>query len=58
MVIPAEGTGLQHDSVLFCEELTTLDTELLEDGPRGRASPELLDAVVIAARRALGDFTA
>ena len=52
------GTGLHHDSVLFCEELTTIDEDFLEDGPRGRASSELLDDVVIAVRRALGDFSA
>lgn len=28
LVIPAQGTGLQYDSVLFCEELTTLPVAL------------------------------
>jgi mRNA-degrading endonuclease toxin of MazEF toxin-antitoxin module len=60
LVIPAEGSGLHHDSVLFCEELTTLDKAFLEleDGPRGRVTAELLDEVVLAVRRALGDFSA
>jgi len=58
LVIPAGGTGLGYDRVLFCEELSTLDKTFLEDGPRGRVSPELLDQVVPAVRRALGDFSA
>lgn len=57
LVIPAEGTGLLYDSVLFCEELTTLDEDFLEDGPRGRVASNLLDDVVIGVRRALGDLT-
>ena len=60
LVIPAEGSGLRYDSVLFCEELTTLDKTFLglEDGPHGRVGAELLDAVMLAVRRALGDFSA
>ena len=58
LVIPAEGTGLHHNSVLFCEELTTLDDDFLENGPRGRVSRELLNEVVIAVRRAIGDLSA
>ena len=58
LVIPAEGTGLRYDSVLFCEELTTVDKSFLEDGPRGRVAPGLLDQVVLAVRRALGDLSA
>jgi mRNA-degrading endonuclease toxin of MazEF toxin-antitoxin module len=57
LVIPAAGSGLGYDSVLFCEELTTIDTAFLEQGPRGRVAQELLDRVVIAVRRALGDFS-
>jgi len=57
LVIPAAGTGLRYDSVVFCEELTTIDKSFLEDGPRGRVSQYLLDQVVIAVRRALGDFS-
>jgi mRNA-degrading endonuclease toxin of MazEF toxin-antitoxin module len=56
--IPAEGTGLRYDNVLFCEELTTIDKEFLEDtGPRGRVAAALLDQVVLAVRRALDDFS-
>jgi mRNA interferase MazF len=58
LVISAAGTGLRYDSVLFCEELTTIDKAFLEEGPRGRATEQLLDEVVIAVRRALGDFSA
>lgn len=58
LTIPAAGTGLRYDSVLFCEELTTVDKEFLEDnGPRGRVTAGLLDQVVVAVRRALGDFS-
>lgn len=57
VVIPAEGTGLAYDSVLFCEELTTIDREFLEDGPHGRVSSQLMADVVLAVRRALGDFS-
>jgi mRNA-degrading endonuclease toxin of MazEF toxin-antitoxin module len=58
LVIPSQGTGLRYDSVLFCEELTTIDKECIEgDKPRGNVSDELLDAVVVAVRRALGDYT-
>jgi mRNA interferase MazF len=56
LVIPAAGSGLRYDSVLFCEELTTIDKAFLEEGPRGRASQDLVDQVVIAVRRALGDY--
>ena len=56
--IPTEGTGLRYEGVLFCEELTTIDKDFLEgDRPRGRASSELLAAVVIAVRRAIGDYS-
>jgi mRNA-degrading endonuclease toxin of MazEF toxin-antitoxin module len=58
LVIPAQGSGLRYDSVLFCEELTTIDKSFLEEGPRDRVSEELMDQIVIAVRRALGDFSA
>jgi mRNA interferase MazF len=58
LIIPAASTGLRYDSVLFCEELTTIDKTFLEDGPRGRVSQQLLYEVVIAVRRAVGDFSA
>jgi mRNA-degrading endonuclease toxin of MazEF toxin-antitoxin module len=56
--LPAPGTGLPHDSVLFCEELTTIDRDFLASGgPRGRVGAELLAQVVLAVRRAIGDFS-
>ncbi|MBV9357387.1 MAG: type II toxin-antitoxin system PemK/MazF family toxin [Chloroflexi bacterium] len=59
LAIPADSTGLRHESVLFCEELTTIDTDFLtDDGPRGRVGPELLTQVVVAVRRAIGDLSA
>ncbi|HYW89388.1 MAG TPA: type II toxin-antitoxin system PemK/MazF family toxin [Chloroflexota bacterium] len=57
LLIPATGSGLRYGSVLFCEELTTIDKTFLEEGPRGRVSQDLLDQVVIAVRRALGDLS-
>lgn len=48
--------GLPHDSVLFCEEITTLDYRALEGGPLGEPVPQaLLDLVVVSVRRAIGD---
>ena len=57
LVIPAAGSGLVYDSVLFCDELTTIDKAFLDEGPRGRVSPDLLDQVLIAVRRSLGNFS-
>jgi mRNA-degrading endonuclease toxin of MazEF toxin-antitoxin module len=59
LVIPADGTGLRQDGVLFCEELTTIDKPLFEPevGPRGHVDTGLLDRVVLAVRRALGDLS-
>lgn len=57
LAIPAEGTGPSWESVLFCEELTTLHEDFLVDGPLGRVEPALLGAVLIGVRRALGDYT-
>ncbi|HUX86814.1 MAG TPA: type II toxin-antitoxin system PemK/MazF family toxin [Chloroflexota bacterium] len=54
--ISAEATGLHHDSVLFCEEITTLDVEFLDDGPIGEpVSETLLRRVIRAVRIAIGD---
>ncbi len=48
--------GVKKDSVLFCEELTTLDREFLSRGPWGApVSAAVLDAVSRAVRRALGE---
>ncbi|MDP9252708.1 MAG: type II toxin-antitoxin system PemK/MazF family toxin [Chloroflexota bacterium] len=53
----AQGTGgIKKDSVLFCEELTTLDREFLSRGPWGpRVGADVLDAVNRAVRRAIGE---
>lgn len=48
--------GIAHDSVLFCEELTTLHEGFLSCGPLGGLVPRpLLERVVRAIRRALGE---
>lgn len=54
--IRAGAWGLFHDSVIFCEEVTTLHMSFLVDGPLGRAvPPPLLGRVNRAVRRALGE---
>lgn len=48
--------GLRHASILFCEEITTIDHDFFERGPLGgRVSAELLERVVRAVRRAIGE---
>lgn len=48
--------GIVHDSVLYCEEVTTLHRDFLVDGPLGETlSPSLLGRVNRAIRRALGE---
>lgn len=54
--IPAGTGGLAHNSLLFCEEITTIYEGLIADGPLGEPVPEhILDAVLRAVRRALGE---
>lgn len=54
--LAAGAEGLDHDSVLFCEELTTIDRDFLASGPLGaRVGAPALRAVVHAVRRAIGD---
>ncbi len=54
--LPAGAGGVRRTSMLFCEELTTIDRDFLRRGPLGRpVSTQLLAAVVRAIRRALGD---
>jgi len=54
-VAAGEG-GLRKDSVLFCEEITTIDRDFLGRGPLGpRVHRHILDAVIRAIRRALGE---
>ncbi|HEY3111137.1 MAG TPA: type II toxin-antitoxin system PemK/MazF family toxin [Chloroflexota bacterium] len=48
--------GVGHASVLFCEEITTLDHDFFRHGPLGPRVPEaLLSQVVRSVRRALGE---
>jgi mRNA-degrading endonuclease toxin of MazEF toxin-antitoxin module len=48
--------GLAHDSVLFCEGITTIHQRFLVDGPLGPPVPAaLLQEVLRAIRRALGE---
>jgi len=50
--------GLSHNSVLFCEELTTIDRDFLRDGPFGPpVPPALLERVVAAILIAVGGRT-
>ncbi|MBI2911327.1 MAG: type II toxin-antitoxin system PemK/MazF family toxin [Chloroflexi bacterium] len=54
--LPAGTGGIDHDSILFCEEITTIDRDFLDGGPLGEpVSESLLRRVVRAVRRALGD---
>ena len=48
--------GIHRDSILFCEEITTLDIDFLTSGPFGPPVPDyLLGRVLRAVRRALGE---
>ncbi len=48
--------GIKKDSVLFCEELTTLDVDFLVRGPWGPpVDAAVLRLVVRAVRRAVGE---
>jgi mRNA-degrading endonuclease toxin of MazEF toxin-antitoxin module len=53
----AAGTGnLPADSVLFCEEITTIDHDFLANGPLGEAiAAHMMERVVRAIRRAIGE---
>jgi mRNA-degrading endonuclease toxin of MazEF toxin-antitoxin module len=56
VVLLAGTGGIRRDSVLFCDEISTLDKDFLADGPLGAAVPEdLLDEVVRGVRRAIGE---
>ncbi len=53
--IGAGEGGLPHDSVLFCDELTTIDRDFLESGPLGSpVSDEVLEHVVMSLFRPSG----
>ncbi|MBI4321105.1 MAG: type II toxin-antitoxin system PemK/MazF family toxin [Chloroflexi bacterium] len=48
--------GLDHDSLLFCEEITTLDIDFLDEGPLGHpVSESLLRRVIWGVRISIGD---
>lgn len=48
--------GVRRDSVLFCEEITTIDRDFFRRGPWGASvGADVLDAVLRAVRRALGE---
>jgi len=50
--------GLNHDSVIFCEEITTLDRRFFRFGPLGPSIPaSILQAIILAVRAALDDDT-
>jgi mRNA interferase MazF len=54
--LPTGSGGIRHDSVLFCEEITTLDRGFLRRGPLGASvGDQILDATIRAVRRALGE---
>lgn len=54
--LPRGAGGIKKESVMFCEELTTLDRDFLARGPWGApVTADVLDAVVRAVRRALGE---
>ena len=56
VALTAGTGGLPHDSILFCEEPTTIDRDFLARGPLGSTvPPELMDKVLRAVRRALGE---
>ncbi len=56
VALPAGEGGIRRDSVLFCEEVTTIQRQFLARGPIGeRVSAEILDATVRAVRRAIGE---
>ncbi|TAN33939.1 type II toxin-antitoxin system PemK/MazF family toxin [bacterium] len=56
--LQARSTGLRHDSVVFCEEITTIDRDFLARGPAGTLSPKLIDAIVRGVRRSIGEVVA
>lgn len=53
----ATGTGgLRRDSVLFCEEVSTIDRDFFEKGPWGdRITDDVMTAAIRGVRRALGE---
>jgi mRNA interferase MazF len=59
VAIPAGAGGVPHDSIAFCEEITTIDRDFLRRGPLGEPIPsQLVEQVVRAIRRAIGEIVA
>jgi mRNA-degrading endonuclease toxin of MazEF toxin-antitoxin module len=56
VALPAGAGGIARASVLFCDEVSTLNVAFLAGGPLGGLVPAtLLDAVVRGIRRAIGE---
>jgi mRNA interferase MazF len=55
VALPAGSGGLRRDSVVFCEEITTIDRDFLARGPVGTLRPELVASIVRGVRRAVGE---
>lgn len=56
VALAAGSGGIRRDSLLFCEEITTIDRQYLARGPwDGLVDEETLGACVRAVRRALGE---
>ncbi len=54
--LAAGAGGIRRDSVIFCEEITTIDRDFFRRGPWGtNVTGDVLDAVLRAVRRALGE---
>jgi mRNA-degrading endonuclease toxin of MazEF toxin-antitoxin module len=59
VAIPAGAANAPFDSVLFCEEITTIDRDFLASGPLGPPMDgDRMDEVVRAIRRAVGEVVA
>jgi mRNA-degrading endonuclease toxin of MazEF toxin-antitoxin module len=56
VTIPAGVGGMPHESVAKCEQISTLDKQLLADGPLGPPiSKALMQSIVRAVRCAIDD---
>jgi mRNA-degrading endonuclease toxin of MazEF toxin-antitoxin module len=56
VALPHGEGGIRKSSVLFCEEVTTIDSQFIARGPWGaRISDVRLDAVVRGVRRSIGE---
>jgi len=56
VALRAGVNGLVHDSILFCEEISTLHRTFVIDGPLGDpVGPSVMGRVNRAVRRALGE---